>query len=149
MPLLRLRRPAKTPAKPAVGAGFKPEPAPTSTLRTGPTFLDLPPELHLMITQYLIYPDALSLKHTSRYFHSLVYTGVRLKVDWLIQRRSLHLECPSQRCDLNSDLKFCRGSVAYVLPYSLLHLPFFPFFPNSFLFRFNVVLTNSQSSPGS
>ncbi|KAI1775539.1 hypothetical protein F4818DRAFT_416819 [Hypoxylon cercidicola] len=73
---------------------------------------DLPPELHLLISQQLIYPDALSLKHTNRYFRSLVDTGLELKVDWLIERRSLHLECPNDRCcDLGSDLKFCRGSV--------------------------------------
>ncbi|KAI0161947.1 hypothetical protein GGR52DRAFT_147717 [Hypoxylon sp. FL1284] len=76
-------------------------------------FQDLPPELHLLVSQQLIYPDALSLKHTNRYFHSLVDTGLKLKVDWLIERRNLHLECPNDRCcDLGSDLKFCRGSVS-------------------------------------
>lgn len=75
----------------------------------------LPPEIHHLIAQQLIYPDALSLKHTCRYFYSLVNTGVRLKVEWLVQRRMLHLECPNdKRCDLGSDLKFCRGSVPYV-----------------------------------
>lgn len=75
-------------------------------------FTDLPPELHLLISQQLIYPDALSLNHTNRYFRSLVDTGLELKVDWLIERRSLHLECPNDRCcDLGSDLKFCRDSV--------------------------------------
>lgn len=72
----------------------------------------LPPEIHLLISQHLTYPDALSLKHASRYFYCLVDTGLKLKVDWLIERRSLHLECPNdRRCDLGSDLKFCRGSV--------------------------------------
>lgn len=75
----------------------------------------LPPEVHHLIAQQLIYPDALSLKHTCRYFYELVNTGVRLKVEWLVQRRMLHLECPNdKRCDLGSDLKFCRGSVPYV-----------------------------------
>ncbi|KAI1764482.1 hypothetical protein GGR53DRAFT_320555 [Hypoxylon sp. FL1150] len=79
---------------------------------TSTGFNDLPPELHLLISQQLIYPDALSLKHTNRYFRSLVDTGLELKVDWLIERRSLHLECPNDsRCDLGSDLKFCRGSI--------------------------------------
>ncbi|KAK6828265.1 F-box domain-containing protein [Apiospora arundinis] len=64
----------------------------------------------------LIYPDALSLKHTCRYFYELVNTGVRLKVEWLVQRRMLHLECPNdKRCDLGSDLKFCRGSVPLLM----------------------------------
>ena len=72
----------------------------------------LPPEIHLAISQHLIYPDALSLKHTNRHFYGLVDTGVELKVNWLMQRRSLHLECPNNvRCDLGSDLRFCRGSV--------------------------------------
>lgn len=77
-----------------------------------PNLASLPPEIHLAISQLLIYPDALSLKHTNRHFYGLVDTGVNLKVDWLMQRRSLHLECPNdRRCDLGSDLRFCRGSV--------------------------------------
>ncbi|KAI0158586.1 hypothetical protein BJ166DRAFT_592820 [Pestalotiopsis sp. NC0098] len=77
---------------------------------------NLPAEIHLLISKQLIYPDALSLKHTSRYFHSLVDTGIELKVTWLMERRSLHLECPNdRRCDLGSDLKFCRGSVRLLM----------------------------------
>jgi len=50
---------------------------------------------------------------------------VRLKVEWLMERRLLHLECPSdQRCDLGSDLRFCRGSVKCVY-FSLFECPFF------------------------
>ncbi|KAI1410357.1 hypothetical protein F5Y13DRAFT_168266 [Hypoxylon sp. FL1857] len=80
------------------------------------TFESLPPELHLLISQQLTYPDALSLKHTNRYLYHLVDTGLQLKVDWLIERRSLHLECPNNhRCDLGSDLKFCRGSVRLLM----------------------------------
>ncbi|KAI8946268.1 F-box domain-containing protein [Xylaria longipes] len=72
----------------------------------------LPTELHLLIAKHLTYPDALSLKHTSRHFFYLVDTGVRLKVAWLMERGSLHLECPNDRhCDLRSDLRFCRGTV--------------------------------------
>lgn len=74
--------------------------------------LDLPQEIHLLITSHLIYPDALSLKHTNRYFYSFVYTGLHLKVEWLIQRRRLHLDCPGNSCELGSDTRFCRGSVA-------------------------------------
>ncbi|KAH9433511.1 hypothetical protein MCOR02_005556 [Pyricularia oryzae] len=85
-----------------------------STGRVGPSLMDLPTELHILISQELIYPDALSLKHTSRHFYDLTYTGVKLKVSWLMQRRRLHLECPNDtRCDLGSDLRFCRGSVRY------------------------------------
>ncbi|OTA95358.1 hypothetical protein M434DRAFT_393932 [Hypoxylon sp. CO27-5] len=92
--------------------------APIPQLRPSvvPTFETLPPELHLLISQQLTYPDALSLKHTNRYFYHLVDTGLQLKVDWLIERRSLHLECPNNhRCDLGSDLKFCRGSVRLLM----------------------------------
>ncbi|KAK3898775.1 hypothetical protein C8A05DRAFT_18692 [Staphylotrichum tortipilum] len=84
--------------------------------RPRPTFTTLPVEIHLLIAHHLIYPDALSLKHTSRHFYQLVDTGVRLKVEWLVERRLLHLECPSdRRCDLGSDLRFCRGSVKLLM----------------------------------
>jgi len=77
-----------------------------------PSFLSLPPEIHLLINKELLYPDALSLKHTNRYFYSLTDTGVRLKVEWLLLRRGLHLDCPSNtKCELGSDLRFCRGSI--------------------------------------
>ncbi|KAI0132958.1 hypothetical protein BJ170DRAFT_706305 [Xylariales sp. AK1849] len=79
-------------------------------------FHKLPAEMHLLISQELTYPDALSLKHTCRYFYDLVNTGINLKVEWLMERRSLHLECPNdRRCDLGSDLKFCRGSVRLLM----------------------------------
>jgi hypothetical protein len=79
------------------------------------TLMSLPPELHLLISKNLTYPDALSLKHTSQHFHSVVYTGLNLKIEWLIERRRLHLDCPHDKgCELGSDLKFCRGSVRSV-----------------------------------
>ncbi|KAK0643816.1 hypothetical protein B0T16DRAFT_189240 [Cercophora newfieldiana] len=90
---------------------------PNPTYRTGKaSFATLPPEIHLLISKQLIYPDALSLKHTNRYFYNLVDTGVRLKIAWLVERRQLHLECPNdRRCDLGSDLRFCRGSVRLLM----------------------------------
>ncbi|KAI1321675.1 hypothetical protein F5Y16DRAFT_66654 [Xylariaceae sp. FL0255] len=93
---------------------------PTSSPRVSLT--DLPPELHLLITKQLTYPDALSLKHTSRYFSRIVDTGVKVKVAWLMERRRLHLECPNDRCDLGSDLKFCRGSVKLLMQRRREHL---------------------------
>ncbi|KAG6016256.1 hypothetical protein E4U54_001895 [Claviceps lovelessii] len=94
-------------------------PAATTTTTTTPkstaqaNLSSLPTELQLAISSLLIYPDALSLKHTSKTFYHLVDTGVELKIDWLVSRRKLHLECPNDRaCDLRSDLRFCRGSVA-------------------------------------
>ncbi|KAH6958466.1 hypothetical protein DER45DRAFT_224089 [Fusarium avenaceum] len=80
------------------------------------TFMSLPTEIHLAVSKFLIYPDALSLKHTNAHFYSLVDTGINLKVEWLVERRSLHLECPNdRRCDLGSDLRFCRGSVPLLM----------------------------------
>ncbi|KAF4126936.1 F-box domain protein [Geosmithia morbida] len=81
------------------------------------SLMHLPPEMHVAISDFLTYPDALSLKHTNRHFYSLVDTDFELKIEWLLQRRSLHLECPSNhRCALGSDLRFCRGSVPSVHP---------------------------------
>ncbi|KAG5781715.1 hypothetical protein H9Q73_004664 [Fusarium xylarioides] len=40
------------------------------------TFMSLPTEIHLAISDFLIYPDALSLKHTSAYFYSFVDTVI-------------------------------------------------------------------------
>ncbi|KAK0129216.1 hypothetical protein ONS95_001151 [Cadophora gregata] len=80
------------------------------------SFATLPTELHLQIASYLTYPDALSLKHTNRHFYSFVYTGVNLKVEWLINRRTLHLDCPhDKKCELGSDMRFCRGSVRLLM----------------------------------
>lgn len=92
------------------------EPPPTATSRCDEaTFNSLPPEIHLLVCRELTYPDALSLKHTSRYFYGLVDTGVRLKVAWLMERRMLHLDCPNDKnCILKTDLEFCRGSVRYL-----------------------------------
>ena len=85
--------------------------------------MTLPTELHLLITEHLTYPDALSLKHTNRHFYYLVYTGVHLKIEWLIERCMLHLDCPYDRgCELGSDSRFCRGSIGFVFPLSFLPL---------------------------
>lgn len=87
-----------------------------STQRLQTSLMDLPTEIHLLVSKELTYPDALSLKHTSRYFYNLVDTGVRLKVAWLMERRLLHLDCPNDRkCNLRTDLEFCRGSVTLLM----------------------------------
>lgn len=84
--------------------------------RTPSLLMNLPPELHQAIVQHLPYPDALSLKHSCRYFYSTVYTGIHLKIEWLISRRRLHLKCPNDgTCLLNSDRNFCRGSVRLLM----------------------------------
>lgn len=90
-------------------------PSSTDVNGRGVHFMDFPTEIHILISKNLTYPDALSLKHTSRYFYNLVDTGVRLKVAWLMERRLLHLDCPNDRgCILKTDLEFCRGSVTSV-----------------------------------
>ncbi|KAF7542256.1 hypothetical protein G7Z17_g11737 [Cylindrodendrum hubeiense] len=104
-------------SRPTPGSGNVDKPGASSALSTideepSLAFMALPTEIHLAISKMLIYPDALSLKHTNAHFYSLVDTGINLKVEWLMERRSLHLECPNdRRCDLGSDLRFCRGSV--------------------------------------
>lgn len=110
MALLRFRRPTPDAASETKAETIPPADLPEETPRLN--ILSLPTELHIAISRYLIYPDALSLKHTNVHFYHLVDTGVRLKVEWLMERRMLHLECPNdRRCDLGSDLRFCRGSV--------------------------------------
>ena len=76
----------------------------------------LPTELQLLVTRNLTYPDALSLKHTNRHFYDIVYTGVNLKIEWLIERRRLDLDRPhDKKCELDSDLRFCKGIVRYAM----------------------------------
>ena len=85
---------------------------PTSPILPSPSLSSLPAELQLNIASHLPYPDALSLKHTCRHFYVMVDTGVRLKVSWLIERRQLHLPCPSEgKCVLRSDEAFCSKTV--------------------------------------
>src|SRR4051812_2445849 len=85
-------KPTDSGADTLVAAGVSTE---TSTCKSEPCLMHLPAEIHLPISKELPSPDALSLKHTSRHFYSLVDTGVRLKVAWLMERRMLHLDCPN------------------------------------------------------
>lgn len=97
----------------AAGHGPAPTTPRSAAEAAGLGLTSLPTEIHVAIAQHLAYPDALSLKHASRHFRGLVRTDIQLKVAWLLERRRLHLECPSShRCDLGSDLRFCRGSVS-------------------------------------
>lgn len=77
-----------------------------SMASSGP-LLSLPPELLLLIISQLPYPDALSLKHSSRLLYPLIDTSVRLKVDWLIARKTRGLVCPIGNCVLQTDASFC------------------------------------------
>ncbi|KAJ9209283.1 hypothetical protein DTO166G4_9124 [Paecilomyces variotii] len=84
--------------------------------------MDLPTELHLHIASYLTYPDALALKHTSRHFYYLVYTGVHLKVDWLVERFELKLECPMEKCSFRTDESFCNWRIRRIMERRRRHL---------------------------
>ncbi|PYH49720.1 F-box protein [Aspergillus saccharolyticus JOP 1030-1] len=86
------------------------------------TLMDLPNELHLQVASYLSYPDALALKHTCRHFYSLVYTGVHLKVDWLVERFERKLECPMEKCSFRTDESFCNARVRRIMERRRRHL---------------------------
>ncbi|RAL12931.1 uncharacterized protein BO97DRAFT_389387 [Aspergillus homomorphus CBS 101889] len=87
---------------------------------------NLPTELHLQIASYLPYPDALALKHTNRHFYSLVYTGVHLKVDWLVERFERKLECPMEKCSFRTDEAFCNVRVRRIMERRRWHLECLP-----------------------
>ncbi|KAJ5624842.1 hypothetical protein N7510_001151 [Penicillium lagena] len=82
----------------------------------------LPSELHIQITTYLSYPDALALKHTSRHFYRLVYTGVHLKVNWLVERFERKLECPMEQCSFRTDESFCNWRIRRIMDRRRRHL---------------------------
>lgn len=84
--------------------------------------MTLPSELHLQISTYLCYPDALALKHSSRHFYSMVYTGVHLKVDWLVERFESKLECPMEKCSFRTDESFCNDRVRGIMERRRWHL---------------------------
>lgn len=84
--------------------------------------MTLPSELHIQISTYLSYPDALALKHSSRHFYSIVYTGVHLKVDWLLERFERKLECPMEKCSFRTDESFCNGRVRRIMERRRWHL---------------------------
>ncbi|EIT81126.1 hypothetical protein AFCA_007179 [Aspergillus flavus] len=86
------------------------------------TLTTLPTELHLQISTYLPYPDALALKHTSRHFYALVYTGVHLKVDWFVERFEQKLECPMEKCSFRTDEAFCNLRIRRIMERRRRHL---------------------------
>lgn len=84
--------------------------------------MDLPTELHLNVASFLTYPDALALKHTCRHFYSIVYTGVHLKVDWLVERFERKLECPMEKCSFRTDESFCNRRIRKIMERRRRHL---------------------------
>lgn len=84
--------------------------------------MTLPSELHIQISTCLSYPDALALKHCSRHFYSIVYTGVHLKVDWLLERFERKLECPMEKCSFRTDESFCNERVRRIMERRRWHL---------------------------
>ncbi|KAJ5664486.1 hypothetical protein N7507_005217 [Penicillium longicatenatum] len=93
-----------------------------STITSEVFLLDLPPEIHMQIASFLSYPDALALKHTSRHFYNMVYTGVHLKVNWLVERFERKLECPMEKCSFRTDEAFCNGRVRRIMERRRWHL---------------------------
>jgi hypothetical protein len=71
------------------------------------TFMSLPPELHLLLSRSLPYPDLLALKHTHPYFYSLIRTTVYDRVDWLLERPQHGLPLPQTKCIMKTDEQFC------------------------------------------
>ena len=87
---------------------LSPRPPLTNISQASP-LLSLPPELLRSILPYLPYPDALSLKHTSRALYLCTDTSVPLKVSWLLARNMRGLPWPKRSCDLKTDKAFCNG----------------------------------------
>ena len=75
--------------------------------RTPSRLLSLPLELQILIASYLLYPDALALRHTHPQFYVLVPTNVIQKVYWLISRHERRLKCPDRNCIMKTDSAFC------------------------------------------
>ncbi|KAJ5204700.1 uncharacterized protein N7498_005579 [Penicillium cinerascens] len=73
--------------------------------------MNLPAELHMQIASYL-----------SRHFNSLVYTGVHLKVDWLVERFERKLECPMEKCSFRTDEQFCNWRIRRIMERRRRHL---------------------------
>lgn len=84
--------------------------------------MSLPTELHILISTCLPYPDALALKHTCRHFYHLVYTGVHLKVDWLVDRFEKKLDCPLEKCSFRTDEAFCNARIRKIMERRRRHL---------------------------
>lgn len=101
---------------------MEPSQSPSGPQSTSANLMTLPSELHIQISTYLSYPDALALKHSSRHFYSIVFTGVRLKVDWLIERFEHKLECPMEKCSFSTDESFCNGRVRGIMERRRWHL---------------------------
>ena len=74
------------------------------------------------IASFLPYPDALALKHTCRHFYTMVYTGVHLKVDWLVERFERKLECPMEKCSFRTDEAFCNWRIRRIMERRRQHL---------------------------
>lgn len=71
------------------------------------SFMDLPPEIHLLLSRSLMYPDLLALKHTHPRFYCLIRTTVYDRVDWLLERPQYGLPLPQTKCIMKTDEQFC------------------------------------------
>ncbi|CEO59316.1 Putative F-box domain protein [Penicillium brasilianum] len=94
----------------------------TSTTTPRINLMDLPLELHIQIASFLSYPDALALKHSCSHFYYMIYTGVHLKVDWLVERFERKLECPMEKCSFRTDEAFCNWRIRRIMERRRQHL---------------------------
>ena len=69
--------------------------------------LTLPPELHLLLSRSLTYPDLMALKHTHPYFNTVISPTVYDRVDWLLERPRQGLPLPQSECSMKTDAQFC------------------------------------------
>lgn len=99
-----------------------PTSSPQPAMKPHVLLLGLPSEIHMHIASFLSYPDALALKHSCRHFYSMVYTGVHLKVDWLVERFERKLECPMEKCSFRTDEAFCNGRIRRIMERRRWHL---------------------------
>jgi hypothetical protein len=94
----------------------------TSATTPNINLMDLPLELHIQIASFLSYPDALALKHSCSHFYYMVYTGVHLKVNWLVERFERKLECPMEKCSFRTDEAFCNWRIRRIMERRRQHL---------------------------
>jgi hypothetical protein len=87
----------------------QPDLLPTMAYTSAPTtsLMDLPAELHLLLSRSLSYPDLLALKHTHPHFYALIRTTVYDRVDWLLERPRHGLPLPQTMIIMKTDEQFC------------------------------------------
>lgn len=86
-----------------------PLPPPLTGRRPTPPLLHLPPELLIVITSQLPWPDLLALKHTHPYFYHNTRTTVCQRLTWLFSLAPGGLDFPKGQVNMKTDADFCRS----------------------------------------